>query len=89
MAKIVFFPERRNKKAKIMKVCGKNMPKYSMIYGKFARLFVSLHRERRDRVELRCAERWHLCDDEQFDLAAWFLSLKNKAGHVWPAFFIS
>jgi len=23
-------------------------------------------------------------DDEQFDLAAWFLSLKYRAGHVWP-----
>ena len=22
-------------------------------------------------------ERWHLCDDEQFDLAAWFLSYIN------------
>ena len=28
-------------------------------------------------------------DDEQFDLAAWFPSLKYRAGHVWPAFFIS
>jgi hypothetical protein len=27
-------------------------------------------------------------DDEQFDLAAWFLSLKYRAGHVWPAFYI-
>ena len=25
--------------------------------------------ERRSQVEPRCAERWHLCDDEQFDLA--------------------
>ena len=32
-------------------------------------------RERRNQVEPRCAERWHLCDDEQFDLAAWFPSL--------------
>jgi len=31
--------------------------------------------ERRNQVEPRCAERWHLRDDEQFDLAAWFLSL--------------
>ena len=29
-----------------------------------------------NQVEPRCAERWHLCDDEQFDLAAWFPSLK-------------
>ena len=29
--------------------------------------------ERRNQVEPRCAERWHLRDDEQFDLAAWFL----------------
>ncbi len=27
-------------------------------------------------------------DDEQFDLAAWFPSLKYKIGHVWPAFFM-
>jgi hypothetical protein len=45
MAKIVFFPERRNKNAKIMKVCGKNMPKYSCFIWKFARLFVSLQRQ--------------------------------------------
>ena len=36
---------------------------------------VYLQRERRDQVEPRCAERWHLCDDEQFDLAAWLPSL--------------
>ena len=29
-----------------------------------------------NQVEPRCAERWHLRDDEQFDLAAWFPSLK-------------
>jgi len=29
-------------------------------------------RERWNQVEPRCAERWHLCDDEQFDIAAWF-----------------
>ena len=32
--------------------------------------------KRRNQVEPRCAERWHLRDDEQFDLATWFLSLK-------------
>ena len=39
---------------------------------KFQKEFVSLRRERWNQVEPRCAERWHLCDDEQFDLAAWF-----------------
>ena len=58
----------------------------SGIIWKFARLFVSLLRERRNQVEPRCVERWHLRDDEQFDLAAWFPSLKYRAGHVWPAF---
>ena len=42
------------------------------IIWKFQLKFVSLQRERRSQVEPRCAERWHLCDDEQFDLAAWF-----------------
>ena len=32
-----------------------------------------MQRERWNQVEPRCAERWHLRDDEQFDLAAWFL----------------
>ena len=41
----------------------------------FQKYFVSLQRERRNQVEPRCAERWHLRDDEQFDLAAWFPSL--------------
>ena len=50
---------------------------------------ISLQRERRSQVEPRCAERWHLRDDEQFDLAAWFLSLRYRAGHVWPAFIVS
>jgi hypothetical protein len=36
---------------------------------------LSLQHEKRSQVEPRCAERWHLRDDEQFDLAAWFLSL--------------
>ena len=34
---------------------------------------LSLQRERRNQVEPRYEERWHLRDDEQFDLAAWFL----------------
>jgi hypothetical protein len=51
----------------------------SEIIWKFARLFVSLLRERRNQVEPRCVERWHLRDDEQFDLAAWFPSLKYRA----------
>ena len=55
---------------------------------KFQKHIVSLQRERRNRVEPRCAERWHLCDDEQSDLAAWFPSLAYRAGHVWPAFYI-
>ena len=38
---------------------------------------LSLQCERRNQVEPRCAERWHLCDDEQFDLAAWFPSLNT------------
>ena len=38
----------------------------------FQKLFLSLRRERWNQVEPRCAERWHLCDDELFDLAAWF-----------------
>ena len=37
-----------------------------------------MQRERRNQVEPRCAERWHLRDDEQFDLAAWFLLPKGK-----------
>ena len=49
---------------------------------------LSLQCERRNQVEPRCAERWHLCDDEQFDLAAWFPSLKYRAGHEWPAFIV-
>ena len=36
---------------------------------------LSLQRERRNQVEPRCAERWHLRGDEQFDLSAWFPSL--------------
>jgi fucose permease len=38
--------------------------------------------ERRNQVEPRCAERWHLRDDEQFDLAAWFPSLKHSWSRV-------
>ena len=59
------------------------------IICKYRSKFVSLQRERWNQVEPRCAERWHLRDDEQFDLAAWFPSLKYRAGHVWSAFFIS
>ena len=33
-------------------------------------------------------ERWHLRDDEQFDLAAWFLSLIHSWSRV-ASFFIS
>ena len=40
--------------------------------------FLSLQCERRNQVEPRCAERWHLRDDEQFDLAAWFLFTLEK-----------
>ena len=43
--------------------------------------------ERRNQVEPRCAERWHLRDDEQFDLAAWFPSLKHSWSRV-ASFFI-
>ena len=39
----------------------------------------TLQCERWNQVEPRCAERWHLRDDEQFDLAAWFHSHYN-----WP-----
>ena len=51
-----------------------NEEKYEKIWN-FKKKFLSLQRERRNQVEPRCAERWHLCDDEQFDLAAWFPSL--------------
>ena len=54
---------------------------------KFQKLIVSLQRERRNRVEPRCAERWHLRDDEQFDLAAWFPSLAYSWSRV-ASFFI-
>ncbi len=47
-----------------------------------------LQRERRSQVEPRCAERWHLRDDEQFDLAAWFPSLKYRAGHELTSFLL-
>ena len=49
------------------------------IIWKFQNIFLSLQRERWNQVEPRCAERWHLCDDEQFDLAAWFH--KHSAHH--------
>ena len=41
-----------------------------------------MQRERRDQVEPRCAERWHLRDDEQFDLAAWFPSLSKATASL-------
>ena len=41
-----------------------------------------MQRERRNQVEPRCAERWHLRDDEQFDLAAWFPSLIHSWSRV-------
>ena len=66
----------------------KNENKWRIIWKKTKKC-LSLQRERRNQVEPRCAERWHLRDDEQFDLAAWFPSLKYTAGHVWPALFIS
>ena len=53
---------------------------------------LSLQRERRSQVEPRCAERWHLCDDEQFDLAAWFPSLHTATASLQSdavVFFIS
>ena len=59
--------------------------------------FQSLQCERRSQVEPRCAalgfaaslveERWHLRDDEQFDLATWLPSLKYRAGHKLTSFY--
>ena len=46
-----------------------------------------MQRERRSQVEPRCAERWHLRDDEQFDLAAWFLSLEYSWSRVGQLLF--
>ena len=48
------------------------------IIWKISEKYLSLQCERRNQVEPRCAERWHLRDDEQFDLAAWFLLPKGK-----------
>ena len=42
---------------------------------KYQKKNLYLQHEKRSQVEPRCAERWHLRDDEQFDLAAWFPSL--------------
>ena len=55
----------------------------AVFYGEQMLNDPELKRERRSQVEPRCAERWHgyrdFCgDDEQFDLAAWFLSLFNN-----------
>ena len=55
---------------------------------KYGKKFLSLQCERRNQVEPRCAERWHLRDDEQFDLAAWFPSLEYSWSNV-ASFFIS
>ena len=44
---------------------------------KYQKNCLSLQRERWNQVEPRCEERWHLRDDEQFDLAAWFHSHYN------------
>ena len=56
----------------------------SLIYANILRniliyqnICLFLQRERWNQVEPRCAERWHLRDDEQFDLAAWFHSHYN------------
>lgn len=50
----------------------------AVFYGEQMLNDPELKRERRNQVEPRCAERWHLRDDEQFDLAAWFLLPKGK-----------
>ena len=42
-----------------------------------------MQRERRSQVEPRCEERWHLRDDEQFDLAAWFPSLSKATASLF------
>ena len=54
---------------------------------KYQKKFLTLQRERRSQVEPRCAERWHLRDDEQFDLAAWFLSLEYSWSRVGQLLF--
>lgn len=58
------------------------------IIWKFQNIFLSLQRERWNQVEPRCAERWHLCDDEQFDLAAWFYKHSDHHSIEWWSFFI-
>ena len=62
-----FFETKKKNERKVIKKKG--------IVWKLRENIVYLQRERRDQVEPRCAERWHLCDDEQFDLAACFPSL--------------
>ena len=64
-----------NYKTSNLKEKGKEKWKKNRIVWKLWENIVYLQRERRNQVEPRCAERWHLCDDEQFDLAAWFPSL--------------
>ena len=63
----------------------------SRFIWKFTYLFVSLHRERWNQVEPRCAERWHGCGNAEMmsnsTLPLGFFH-SNIAGHVWPAFYI-
>ena len=54
---------------------GRKNAKKSRIIWNIGKICLFLQRERRNQVEPRCEERWHLRDDEQFDLAAWFPSL--------------
>ena len=60
---------------------------------KYQKLIVSLQRERRNRVEPRCAERWHGCRAKPVEMMSnstlplGFLH-SLLAGHVWPAYFI-
>ena len=64
----------------------------SRFIWKFTYLFVSLHRERWNQVEPRCAERWHGCGNAEMmsnsTLPLGFFH-SNIAGHVWPAFIFS
>ena len=60
---------------------------------KYQKLIVSLQRERRNRVEPRCAERWHGCRAKPVEMMSnstlplGFLH-SLIVGHVWPAYFI-
>ena len=61
---------------------------------KYQKLIVSLQRERRNRVEPRCAERWHGCRAKPVEMMSnstlplGFLH-SLMAGHMWPAYFIT